>query len=82
MGPQIKSAAKDCGLICLALTLDGLISEKERNLHLCNDSRLLLLSKCSLAAITAMNDIETKQGEEGFDDDHYPEWNTSTLPPL
>jgi hypothetical protein len=29
-----------------------------------------------------MNDIETKQGEEGFDDDHYPEWNTSTLPPL
>jgi hypothetical protein len=82
MGPQIKSAAKDCGLICLALTLDGLIREKERNLHLCYDSRLLLLSKCSLAAITAMNDIETKQGEEGFDDDHYPEWNTSTLPPL
>jgi hypothetical protein len=82
MGPQIKGAAAEVGLNCLALSTVGLISEHERSLHLCNDSRLLLLSKCLHAANAAMNDLGTVLGEPGFDDDHYPEWETSTLPPL
>ena len=82
MGPQIKSASSEAGLLCLSLSTVGLLSEREKSLHLCNDSRLLLLSTCPLSAESAMNDLGTSQGEPGFDDDHYPEWESSTLPPL
>jgi len=82
MGPQIKSAATEAGLLCLSLSTVGLLSEREKSFHLCNDSRLLLLSTCPHSADVAMNDLGTRQGEPGFDDDHYPEWESSTLPPL